>query len=234
MSRIRHLLTSGIAYRYTCVMVAQPGITMPKRSIEERNALVVDNLGLVRSFVDRGIEKGAIPWHQRDDAIQAGTLGLMRAADRFDASRGLRFSTFAAFPIFGELVAFTETLSLIRVWRSLYERGYRPIPVSSLSEVMEDNEEDFHPMSNDAEPIDIVAENEERQLQRSALAEALAELPINHQVIIQRRKCGERLASIAADLGFATSTVARYSADAVQMLRDIVLVVEVGDVKSDT
>ena len=63
----------------------------PRVSIEERNALVEENLALVgymaRRFLNRGLPV--------EDLEQAGVLGLMRAAEKFDATRGAAFSTYA-------------------------------------------------------------------------------------------------------------------------------------------
>jgi len=39
-----------------------------------------------------------------DDLVSAGTLGLIAAVDRFDASRGVKFETFAAFRIRGAVL----------------------------------------------------------------------------------------------------------------------------------
>jgi RNA polymerase primary sigma factor len=58
---------------------------------QARNDMAEANLGLVstiaRDFLDRGLEL--------DDLIGEGHLGLLRAAERFDPSHGVRFSTYA-------------------------------------------------------------------------------------------------------------------------------------------
>ena len=70
---------------------------------------VTENLGLVhlcaRRFSGRGLEY--------DDLYQAGCLGLVKAAQRFEPERGLRFSTYAVTVILGEIRRLlTERLSL--------------------------------------------------------------------------------------------------------------------------
>lgn len=59
-----------------------------------KHRLVVSNLGLVMAVAKRYYAKaGASVPHS--DLIQEGVLGLMRATDKFDATKGFRFSTYA-------------------------------------------------------------------------------------------------------------------------------------------
>ena len=58
-----------------------------------RNRLVEANLGLVRSIANRFSRKVGVDF---DDLVQAGSVGLMRAAEKFDPDRGFRFSTYAS------------------------------------------------------------------------------------------------------------------------------------------
>ncbi len=57
-----------------------------------RSKFVEANLRLVVSLVHK-MGRGQLPLH---DLIQEGNLGLMKAVDRFDPARGVRFSTYAA------------------------------------------------------------------------------------------------------------------------------------------
>jgi RNA polymerase sigma factor (sigma-70 family) len=64
-------------------------------SIRRRNEMVMANQGLVyavakyRRFRNRGVH--------RDDLIQCGLMGLIRAAEEFDPDRGRMFSTYARY-----------------------------------------------------------------------------------------------------------------------------------------
>ena len=60
--------------------------------IEARNELVSANLRLVISLAKRYQGCGM----SLQDLIQEGNIGLMKAAEKFDASKGFRFSTYAA------------------------------------------------------------------------------------------------------------------------------------------
>ena len=80
-----------------------------------------DNLGLVhtcaRRFVGRGVEY--------DDLFQAGCVGLLRATDGFDESRGLCFSTYAVPVILGEIRRLFRDGGAIKVSRSLKELAHK-------------------------------------------------------------------------------------------------------------
>jgi RNA polymerase sigma-B factor len=85
-----------------------------------RAALIERHLPLVtfmaRKFADRG--------EPLDDLIQVGTIGLIKAIDRFEISRGFEFSTFATPTIVGEIKRhFRDKTWAIRVPRRLQELG---------------------------------------------------------------------------------------------------------------
>lgn len=65
--------------------------TMGLRDVEAFRVFVEANMGLVHRAAGHYSRRG-LPF---DDLVQAGTLGLMRAVERFDPDRGNRFSTFS-------------------------------------------------------------------------------------------------------------------------------------------
>ena len=70
-----------------------------------------------------------------DDLVQVGALGLVNAIDRFDLSRGLRLTTFAAPNISGEIKRhFRDRSWAIRVPRDLQELHARITRTSSALE----------------------------------------------------------------------------------------------------
>ena len=85
--------------------------------VKSRDSFIESNLPLVHSlckrFVGRGIEY--------DDLYQAGCIGLIKAADGFDDSRGLCFSTYAVPVILGEVRRMFRDGGAIKVSRSLKE-----------------------------------------------------------------------------------------------------------------
>nr|WP_309053638.1 SigB/SigF/SigG family RNA polymerase sigma factor [Streptomyces sp.] len=83
-----------------------------------RNTLVELNLSLVK-FAARRFRNRAEPM---EDIIQVGTIGLIKAIDRFDPSRGIEFSTFALPTVVGEMKRFfRDTSWAVRVPRRLQE-----------------------------------------------------------------------------------------------------------------
>jgi RNA polymerase primary sigma factor len=59
--------------------------------LNAREAMIESNLGLVHA-VARGFRGSGVPFA---DLVQEGTIGLIRAVERFDHRRGLKFSTYA-------------------------------------------------------------------------------------------------------------------------------------------
>ena len=65
--------------------------------MDAREKLVMSHLNLVRFIANKFKNRG----EPIDDLIQVGYLGLLKAIDRFDPSRGLEFTTFATPTIMG-------------------------------------------------------------------------------------------------------------------------------------
>lgn len=89
--------------------------------MDERDNLITNNLGLVHScasrFKGRGIEY--------EDLYQVGCIGLIKAADGFDKSRGLAFSTYAVPTILGEIKRLFRDTGAVKVSRSLKETAIK-------------------------------------------------------------------------------------------------------------
>lgn len=85
----------------------------------ERDEMIKNNLGLVHScaqkFKNRGVEY--------DDLFQAGCVGLVKAADGFDAELGYVFSTYAVPAILGEIKRIFRDGGTVKVSRSIKERS---------------------------------------------------------------------------------------------------------------
>ena len=86
-----------------------------------RAQLVEENTGLIwcvaRRFYGRGIEP--------EDLFQIGSIGLLKAIDKFDLSFEVKFSTYAVPMISGEIKRFLRDDGMIKVSRSLKEIAYK-------------------------------------------------------------------------------------------------------------
>lgn len=88
---------------------------------EAKAALVERHWNLVWHIVHRFQGRGYDP----EDLFQVGAIGLLKAIDRFDVDRGLKFSTYAVPLIMGEIRRHLRDDQPIRVARSLRELGMR-------------------------------------------------------------------------------------------------------------
>ena len=88
---------------------------------EARAQLVEENVGLiwcvVRRFLGRGVES--------EDLFQIGSIGLLKAIDKFDFSFDVKFSTYAVPMISGEIQRVLRDDGIIKVSRSLKELAYK-------------------------------------------------------------------------------------------------------------
>ena len=86
-----------------------------------RTQLVEENVGLiwcvVRRFLGRGVDS--------EDLFQIGSIGLLKAIDKFDFSYEVKFSTYAVPMISGEIQRFLRDDGMIKVSRSLKELSYK-------------------------------------------------------------------------------------------------------------
>lgn len=85
---------------------------------EARSQLIVNHLNLVRFLAAKFSNRG----EPLDDLIQVGTIGLIKAIDRFEPQRGLEFTTYATPTILGEIKRhFRDKGWSVRVPRRLQE-----------------------------------------------------------------------------------------------------------------
>lgn len=178
-----------------------------------RSTFIEQNLGLVHScagrFRGRGIEY--------DDLYSAGCMGLVKACDGFDESRGVCFSTYAVPVILGEIKKLFRDGGTVKVSRSLKELNLRINAVrehhtklcgteptlSQLAEELEESVENIALAIQASQPalsltpenkeeddhqIDIPVESPEEELaDKIGLAEVLKSLPEEDQKLIQLR-----------------------------------------------
>lgn len=97
--------------------LATPGISVEEyRAVREE--IIETNLPLVR-YLTRRLGDRAAP---HEDLVQVGSVGLIKAVDRFDPSRGHEFVTYAAPVILGEIKRYLrDSTALVRAPRRAQE-----------------------------------------------------------------------------------------------------------------
>ena len=172
-----------------------------------REELICDNLGLVHACANRFRNKGI----EYDDLFSAGCLGLVKAADGFDESRGFAFSTYAVPAILGEMKRLFRDSGAVKISRAREAAKLREEMTAALSREptmrelaakMQVSEYEMAQLVNLSMPvasltelheendrqIDIPVESEEEEIQNKlALSEVLKILPENDRRLIELR-----------------------------------------------
>lgn len=86
-----------------------------------RERIINCNLRLVVNLIQRFSNRG----YEQEDLFQIGTIGLIKAIDKFDPAYQVRFSTYAVPMIIGEIRRFLRDDGPIKVSRSLKETGIK-------------------------------------------------------------------------------------------------------------
>ena len=88
---------------------------------EARDTLFEENTGLIysvaRRFTGRGVEM--------EDLFQIGSIGLLKAVDKFNLEYEVQFSTYAVPMTAGEIKRYLRDDGILKVSRSLKENHYR-------------------------------------------------------------------------------------------------------------
>lgn len=92
---------------------------------EARDILTEKNMGLVHSIARRFQNRGV----EMEDLVQIGSIGLLKAIDKFDTGYDVKFSTYAVPMITGEIKRFFRDDGMVKVSRSLKEEAARAYAV---------------------------------------------------------------------------------------------------------
>ena len=141
----------------------------------KRNETVEKNLGLVHSCANRFRGRGV----EYDDLFQAGCVGLIKAADNFDESRGFSFSTYAVPVILGEIKRIFRDGGPVKIGRTIKEKSREAVKireilsselgreptVAELAEKMKIEPEEAAMLLNAAMPVVSLTSGEDGELQ---------------------------------------------------------------------
>lgn len=96
-------------------------------TLKERHRRVEENLGLVHACAKKFLGKGV----DYDDIVSAGCVGLIKAIDSFDETRGYKLSTYAVPSILGEIKRIWRDGGSIKVSRKYKELSLK---ISALND----------------------------------------------------------------------------------------------------
>ena len=219
---------------------------MPKAKRNDVDAAA--HLGLVHLCANRFRNRG-IPY---EDLYSAGSEGLVKAANAFDASRGLQFSTYAVPVIIGEIKRLFRDGGTVHVPRSLRELSLRvqqvreayqktngtDPPLSVLAELTDSTPEEVADALNASAPVlsltapdedegqlDVAVPAPDEQISdHIALRQVMATLPPADQKLLTLRYFQELTQSkTAALLGMTQVQVSRREKKLLLYLREELL-----------
>jgi len=119
-----------------------------------REQLIEENMGLVFMIGKRFLGRG----HEMEDLCQIGSIGLMKAIDKFDLSFEVKFSTYAVPMIVGEIKRFLRDDGILKVSRSIKENQYKIYKVKEEMEKRLGREPDIGELSKEMNmPVEELA-----------------------------------------------------------------------------
>ena len=198
---------------------------------EARDTVFKENAGLVYSMAKRFAGRSV----EMEDIVQIGSIGLLKAIDRFDISYDVKFSTYAVPMIIGEIRRYLRDDGMLKVSRNLKENcariysarealekelGREPIleEVAKATELSVDEVVSLHKIiyqgdGNDISLMDRLQEKENGQdaaLNRIFLDEILKKLDARERQLIGMRYFKDMTQTeIAAEMGISQVQVSR-------------------------
>ena len=134
-----------------------------------RDTLIEENIGLVWSIVKRFQNRGV----EMEDLFQIGSIGLIKAVDKFDLSYEVQFSTYAVPMITGEIKRFLRDDGILKVSRSLKEMAQKAYGVREALEKQKGRE---LTVSEIAEEMDVPVEELMLAMEAGAQVESLQQV----------------------------------------------------------
>ena len=134
-----------------------------------RDTLIEENIGLVWSIVRRFQNRGV----EMEDLFQIGSIGLIKAVDKFDLSYEVQFSTYAVPMIAGEIKRFLRDDGMLKVSRPLKEMAGKAYGVREALEKKEGREPT---VSEIAEEMGVAVEELMLAMEAGAQVESLQQI----------------------------------------------------------
>ena len=112
---------------------------------EAKDTMIEENMGLVYSVAKRFMGRGC----EKEDLIQIGVIGLIKAINKFDASFDVQFSTYAVPMIMGEIRRFLRDDGILKVSRTLKETAAKGRRTQEILQKRFDREPTITEISNE-------------------------------------------------------------------------------------
>jgi len=193
-------------------------------TLKERHKKVEENLGLVHAVAKKFLGKGV----DYEDIVSAGCIGLIKAIDNFDETKGFKLSTYAVPAILGEIKRIWRDGGSVKVSRkikelslkanrlneqSLKERGVE-LTLTELSKILDVSKEEitealssarlplslsYHTDDDEEQELLIpVSSCEEALSEKLTLQKAIEELPEKDRLLITLRYFKNKTQTAAA------------------------------------
>lgn len=211
-----------------------------------REEKIEKNIGLVHSIAARFKGRGV----DYEDLFQNGCVGLIKAVDNFDESKGFAFSTYAVPVIMGEIKRIFRDGGAIKVSRSLKEKAIkaqsvrdkfiksnlREPTVGELAQLLDVSAEETAEILNVITPmvsldsfgedgestIDIPIDESDQLFDRISVSQLLSHLSPEEQVLIDCRYYkGYTQSATAEQLGISQVQVSRREKAILKKLRQL-------------
>ena len=191
-----------------------------------RETYIEGNLRLVLSVIKRFSSSA----ENVDDLFQIGCIGLIKAIDNFDATLGVKFSTYAVPMIIGEIRRFLRDNNSIRVSRSLKdtaEVGISKEDIVYALDAMQNPMSLYEPVYTDGgdtlyvmDQISDKKNKEEMWVEHLSLSEAMKRLNDRERHIISLRFFeGKTQTEVADMIGISQAQVSRLEKNALKAMR---------------
>jgi RNA polymerase sigma factor for flagellar operon FliA len=211
----------------------------------QRDQLIKEHLGFVRAVAAK-VKKSLSPQLDFEELVAYGSKGLVEAAERFDPSRGVAFTTFSYYRIRGAIYDGLRQQGWLS--RSQYgrfvaaansymenqaERGAGPAGTVKTEQTVEDLANTLDDLAtifltsmsgeDGPEPADQSTPDGSRALEEkessAAVQHAVRKLPAKERSLVERYYYGDTsLAQAGRDLGLSKSWASRLHARAIRLL----------------
>ncbi len=143
----------------------------------DNKKLIGENLALVHACAKKFKNKGI----EYDDLFQSGCIGIVKAAEKFDKTKGVKFSTYAVTVILGEIKNLFRTGGSVKVSRNLKE----------LYAMINKESDKFYIENSRVPTVEELSKILKKDVSDIAMALDSARIPISLSVADEQENCKE-------------------------------------------